>query len=259
MSNQEIYEAIEAYLSGNLKGTDLTDFEARLRSDSELAAQVLLFQDMDEALNDRPVLNFQKLVRSEGAAFIEKDQSEKATVRNIDWSRRYLAIAAALLVAVLSITVLWNIRSVPPSSGKELFAQNFETYTLNQSIRSEETTGDSAIQLGIQQYQANDYQAAAATFQELAANADQDMVIAFCLGNAYLNQQAPPLDLAEQQFQKIIREGESIYVPRAKWFMALIFLEKEEIKQAESLLQEVAKSQDNFGEKARALLKELDF
>ncbi len=226
---QEIYETIEAYLNGTLTGDALTEFEQRLKSEPDLAAQVQLFQNMDDALNDQPALDFQKIVQMEGAAFLQKAAAPPAKVRRIGWSRKQWAIAATLLFLVVSAALFWKMQSTDISSGDELFAQHFETYTLNEGLRGEEDENVD-FKKGIQQYRLKNYGLAAETFNTLAENAPQDMVLAFCLANAYLNQSPPQTDLAQQQFQKIIADGSSIYTPTAKWYMALTLLKKERWK-----------------------------
>ena len=257
MSNQETFEQIEAYLNGALTGVELADFETRLKSDQQLADQVLLFQEIDQAVGDQSALHFQQLVKSEGDDFLAKQNTQKNTPKSISLPRRYLAIAATLLVLVVSLLLYWNINTSAFISGKALYAQNFETYNLHKNLRSESTTDNAVFKLAIEQYQARDFNAASTSFQQLATDAPEDQVLAFCLGNAFLNQQPPKLDLAKAQFQKIIDDGESIYVIRAKWFNALILIESEQFKLAESLLEEVATTQDNLGQKAKSLLQKI--
>ena len=257
MSLQNTYETIEAYLNGTLSAVDSKEFEQRLESDQELLEQLRLFQNINTAVKDKPLLNFQDIVRSEGEAFLAKETSGAALVRPINWPRRLLGIAASLLVLLASIFLIWKMQP-GPLSGEELYVQNFETYPLNQSINRSGEEGPSKFKSGVTQYQAENFVLAAQAFQELAIANDQDMVLAFCLANTYLNLNPPKFDSAEQQFQKIIEDGASIYVPKAQWYLALILLQKEDLKQAEGLLQEVAKSGDQFGVQAKALLKELE-
>ncbi len=257
MTIQDRYEIIEAYINGQLTGAELSDFEAKLQSDSDLAAQVLLFKDIDAGLSDKSVLDFQALVHSEGEAFLQKNTSTEAAVKKIGWSRSFLGIAATLLVLVVSTFIYWQINSGKTLSGKALYAQHFDTYTLNQSIRSNDTAEDPTFQIAVEQYRSEDFKAATATFQKLATNAEQDMVLSFCLAYAYLNQKTPQFDLAQAQFQKIIDEGQSIYVHRAKWYLALIYLEKEERSKAETLLKDLANSPNKIGQQAAAVLKDL--
>ncbi len=257
MIPQDILETIEAYLEGTLTGADRSDFEARLQRDPDLAAQVLLIKDIDRAMSDQVTLDFQKLVQSEGNAFQQKEVSKEKQIKKIGRWRFLTGIAASLLVLVLCTFLFWKMNSAEPPSGNALFAQHFETHTLNPSIRSNEAVETSSFLAAVEQYKAKDFSAAALTFQQLAANDQQDVILSFCLANAYLNQTPPQLSLAQAEFQKVIAEGQSVYVARAKWYLALIYLKNDATSEAVVLLKELAQSSNNLGEQAAAVLKDL--
>lgn len=255
MLSQDVYETIEAYLAGKLNTTELSDFEAKLQADPDLAREVLLLKEIDLAVGDKSVLQFQELVRKEGEAFKQAQSPRAVPVKRLA-PRRYLAVAATLLLLVATVFLLRQYSDSSPS-GQNLFAQHFETYNLSQSMRSESVAEEALFQTAIEQYQNENFSAASSSFQQLANNSPDDMVLAFCLANAYLNQSPPALDPAAAQFQKIIADGQSIYVLRSQWYLALIRLEQGDRAAAKKLLQALAQAPDNLGQKASSLLKDL--
>ncbi len=259
MSNQPIYEKIKAYLDGELTGAELEAFEKELLSNPELAEDVELYQTIDMVLEDEATLNFQKIVQAEDEAFFEENTAKlvEQPIRKIGGFNRQWMIAASFLFLIVSAILLWQLQTNAPQSNQELFAQYADTYPLNEDLRSSDSTV-SDFEKGIQEYQSKDFDAATQTFEVLVAKNEQDMSLLFCLANAYFNQNPPQLDLAAQQFQKIITKDSSIYVPKAKWYLALIALEKEDLVQAKTLLKEVEQSGDKFGKIAERLLKELE-
>ncbi|MGB0931869.1 MAG: tetratricopeptide repeat protein [Chitinophagales bacterium] len=264
MENQPKYEKIEDYLNGRLSGSALIDFEEQIKSDKELAAQVLLFKEMDMALSDESALAFQKMVQEEGEAFFAenaldntKEKAEREPIiRQLSPPRRRWMIAASFLVFILSTLLLWQYQSNNPTSNEDLFAQHYEIYSLNEDLRGNDSTA-TQFETGIQQYQAKDFDVTAQIFEALVAANERDMNLIFCLAHAYLNQNPPQFDLAQRQFQKIITNDSSIYTPKAKWYAALILIQKGEVIEAKSLLKDVTESGDKFGQKAKDLLKEL--
>lgn len=256
MSSQSTYENIEAYLDGTLTGDQLKAFEEQLQSDKELASQLALFQNVDQAIGDKATLNFQKMVAAQGEKFLHNTSGQVKNESKVIRFSRPWAIAAALLALIVSAMIFWNIQSADPPSTEALFAQNFETYPLNQSVRGG-STDNSVLKIGVQQYQGKDYLAAAQTFEPLAQADQSDMLVAFCLANAYLNQEPPQFDFAKRELQRIIDDGVNIYVLRAKWYLALIFLKEGNIEKTKSLLKAVAQSGDSLGQKAKTLLKDL--
>jgi len=247
MSNKDTYEKIEAYLSGTLQGAELTAFERAIREDKALSKQVRLFRDMDTVLSDKATLDFQKMVAAEGNAFLNPKEKKKEPARLLRYPSFRMAAAAVLLLIASAAGLL---------SGSELFAQHFETYPLNPDMRSGDA-GQSTFEQGIEQYQSKDFIAAAQIFQELSQTDNQDMSLAFCLANAYLNQIPPQLDLASEALQKIISNGESVYVPKAKWYQAMILLKKEDTVAAKKLLEDLVEISGNLSRQAEEVLKDL--
>ncbi len=260
MSSQSIYEKIEAYLEGKLTEEERKAFEAQLASDPKLAEKVSLYKNIDQVIEDQSTLDFQKLVQEQGTIFLQNEQKETAgeqsPIRFL--SRRSLLIAASLLILVISIVLIYqNVNNQDKLSGPELYAHNFDTYNLNQSLRSQ-VSRLTDFQNGIKAYQSQDYDLAVNIFEDLAQNDSDDIVLAYCLAQAYLNQQPAQFAKAKASLRKIIVEGGSIYVPKAKWYLALIHLQEEALVEAKNLLEEVAQSDDQFGAKAKQVLGQLD-
>jgi len=265
MSLQNTYEKIENYLNCTLIGADLEAFEEQLQGDTKLLEKVKLMRNVDAVLSDEADLAFQQMVETEAGLFLDELDLEEAeqsvantsSVQKIGgWNRKW-AIAASFLLLMVSMVLLWQVQSNHPVSNEDLFATHFDTYRLNKNVRG---VGDSPteFQKGIQHYNANEFEAATQVFEALTAQEPNDLSLAFCLGNAYLNQEPPQLDLAQSQFEKIISDGGSIHVPKAQWYMALVAVKKGDLEQAKTLLKQVEQSGDKFGQKAEKLLKEIE-
>lgn len=257
MTPQQSFEKIEAYLNGELDEVQLKIFEEQMKKDDALAAQVHLFKNMDLAISDKSALQFQKLVQKEANPFFQKSSAPEAKIRKLSWTSRSWTIAASILVLIISATLLFQkFGSSDPVSNQELFAQNFMVYDLDENLRSSAIEPD-LFQAGIREYQKENYSAAIDTFQNLQKSTPNDMVLAFALGNTFLNQNPSNFRLAQAEFQKVIEEDNSIYVSKAKWYLALIYINNGRINLAKNLLQEVVESGDNLSKNAEHLLKDL--
>lgn len=255
MSAEERQEQIDAYLNGELQAEQLKAFEEALQSDEVLRSEVTLLKNIEVVIQDKSALAFQKMVQEQGQLFLQEEVPSTAKVRKI--GTRQWAIAATFLLLVVSGVLFWSKFSDSTISGPELFAENFTVYRLNTEMRSGNTTITS-FEEGIAQYQSGHYSTASEIFAQLLIANPQDMVLAFCLANAYLNQTPPQLVAAQPLFERIISDGESIYVPRAQWYLALLFLQKEEIEKAKELLLQVATSGDSYADQANDILSKLD-
>lgn len=258
MSSQSTYELIESYLEGKLEGEVLEKFEQRLQSDQDFAEQFALFNQVDRVLEDKGALDFQKMVQEQGTLFLQKESSSETSegkVLNIFSNRKNWLIAATLLFLVISSLVLWN-NSNTNLSGPALYAQHFETYNLNQAVRSG-AAEEGDFEKALNAFQKADYLQASQLLENLSKTKQSDMLLSFSLAQAYLNQKPAKFAAAKDALQKIIADGKSIYTPKAKWYLALILIHEESNVEAKKLLEDVAKSGDQFGAKAKTLLKEL--
>lgn len=104
------FEQIQDYLNGELTGTSLSDFEAQIKSDPALKAEVDLHRDIDLALIDNGNIPF---VQTLNGIHEKQKETEKKPVEEVaPVSRRRilryaLAAAAAVLLAVFALPFLF--------------------------------------------------------------------------------------------------------------------------------------------------------
>ncbi len=251
---------IEAYLSGDDTPEDRRSFKQTIDTDPQLANEVKLWQNVDDALSNESTLDFQQKVTDAGKDYLAATGSPTAKIRRMGISRRLLSIAAGVLVLVASSVLIWQLNQDDPTSGQELYAANFTPYQIvPETVRSTEELllSSSKLSKGLIEYQEKDFTAAAATFESLLPDYEDSMNLVFPLANAYLNQQPARTSLAAEQFQRVIDNDQSAYVPRAKWYLALIRIQEEDFAAAKSLLEEVKAYGGKTGQRAEALLKSL--
>ncbi len=272
MFSQEIYEQIEAYLEGSLNQVDVRKFEQQMADDPALAAEVTLWQQIDTAIGESDVADFQAMVYAEKGAFFEaiaehetsmssapSQTSSKVSPQIGGWSRRVWAIAASVLILAFSALLILKMPSNKEANHEELYAQYFDTYDLSESLRSmDEDSSNADLTQALSQYKSGDFAAAAQSFQKLVANSPQDDALLFSLASTYLNQTPPRLAEAKQRFQKIVKANASFYVPQAQWYLALIALKKGKLEEAKGLLEKVIQSGDDSAKKSKELLETIN-
>lgn len=252
-------EQIDAYLSGDNTPEERRGFEQATAADPQLAGEVTLWQNVDEALGDEPTLDFQQTVAKVGKDYLAAMGSSQAKVRRLGVSRRLLSIAAAVLVLVASSVLIWQLSQGSPVNGQELYAANFTPYEITpEAVRSTDLPPPpSGLTKGLIEYQDKQYAAAATTFESLLPAYKDSMNLVFTLANAYLNQQPARVSLAATQLQRVIADGQSTYVPRAQWYLALIRVKEGDLPAAKALLEDVISYGGETGKQAEALLKSL--
>ena len=220
MSNQNTYEQIESYLNGELQGDDLRKFEQQLIINKSLSDQVSLFKEMNTVLSDREALDIQNIIQEEGINYATQKKSPK--ILSLNFSK--VIASAALLILLFAALFIWKNQLFTGNSDKELFAKYFETYSINESVRSSEI-GQERMTLAISEYQKGNFEEAVLQLQNLTNEAPQDMRLKFYLAQAFLNLDSKNKAAAKNIFEVIIEDGKSIYVPASKWYLALILLD----------------------------------
>ena len=252
MSDQNLYEKIEAYLNGELEGSILSEFELQLKNDKELAAQVELFKDVDDAIKDKSTLDFQKLVADQGNAFLSDSKPTQPVVKKIN-SFRYLIAAACTLLVMAAIFLLLKPST---SSSQELYAQHYEIFVLDENVRST-ISNDSDFDLAVENYQNERYDKAIELFKNILDDDPSDMITTFYLAHSYINNSTDDFDMARVNFEMVVQEGNSIYVPDSKWYLALIHLAQDNPSQAKTLLEELKTYGPPWDTKANQLITQL--
>ncbi len=77
--NDKDLQQIERYLAGELKDRELQNFEARLNTDQEFYDSVLAQQHINNALNDKGLWSFMKILKKVEANFYTKKNQQQPT------------------------------------------------------------------------------------------------------------------------------------------------------------------------------------
>lgn len=248
-------EEIEGYLDGSLQGTALQNFQQRLQNEPALAKQVALLKKVDHSLKDEKALEVQKVVMELGDEFFQKTAIPAPTHR-LPFYRRPLAIAAGFLLLIALAFLLQQQMSDPLRSNQELYAAYYQPYQAADTNRGEDT--QTLYQQALQQYQAKAYPQTIAKLQEVLAVNPDDIPARFYLAHAYLNSTPPALEEASNYFKEIIDDGKSILVPKAQWYLALVYLKQDQSAAAKAVLQSLSNSADGkLAEQAKDLLGQM--
>ncbi|MFK8163877.1 MAG: hypothetical protein AB8H12_15635 [Lewinella sp.] len=255
MSSQNTNKKINDYLDGALSESEKADFQESIGQTPGLAEELQLWQDIDQATSDEATLDFQRKVAEAGAPY---QVNKTAKVRSLTGVRRYLAIAASVLVLVSAGLFIYQQIGDQEMSGSELYASNYTAYDLSQIRKSGLDVANETFAQGVASYSAGDFEQAATLFAPLTEAGSNKMKATFALAHAYLNQAPPKTKEAEARFRSIITDNNSSYVTSAKWYLALIHLEREEIGLATPLLEAVQQAGGKQGKAAAAILAEVE-
>lgn len=240
-------ELIERYLEGDLSQSELNNFEAQLKIDTELQAMVELHSEVDMAVSQTDVIDLRQQLQTIAA----KQHASETPVRKLSL-RRIAWLAAASVAVLLAVSVVFNQQNNTPG---DMFAGNFEVYTGPENVRAASPDVDSDIYIALENYNNNDFASAIVKFEQiLDENPDNNMIRLYA-ANALI--ETGNVDKAELYLNMIIESQDIFYTEHAQWYLALVSLKKDNLKDAKSILENIVRENTRYSDEASELLKAL--
>ncbi|NOQ72141.1 MAG: tetratricopeptide repeat protein [Crocinitomix sp.] len=235
--NAEYIELFDAYLQGELSIEERLTFEVRLSNDSTFKAKFEAFQGFEQDLVDAEVTAFKdRLTQWDKSQ--DKNNPKQGRVIPI----RLIGLAASIAV-ILFISILYLVGR---PNNQDLVAANFEPYDNILTVRGEKV----ALDDGLQQYEAGEYEAAIVIFEQFPENVNAQ----FYLGESHLALQE--FDAALTAYKSVLQTT-GIFYEIAEFHLALSYLGNDDEQGAKETLAAIQKESDYYS-KAQDLLGELE-
>lgn len=249
-------EFIEAYFTNKLSDSELIAFEERLKNDKDFFDRVQLekqlFESLDEASLGSVSNKDHASVQAYKAAF-ESDAIRdikkaiiKAEVSYEQKPKRYIGlyIAAAASIALLISIFFWNETNESSSS---LYTEYIELSTLP-SLAERRNESSDVLLNAQRQFENKSYTEAINILQEAIKDTTDHRAVKYVyLGIAQM--ESHQFDDAMHTFETLA-QSDFIDAPLAHWYMALLYLKKDDRKQAEIRLKKIIK--ENLYNKSKA-------
>lgn len=256
MDKESMYKKIDQYLNNELEGVDLEEFERQLKEDKNLAKEVALIRDVEEAVEDRYLdTEFAPKLRKMGKEYFKEDKTTELSPPNINAITSkptsnnrlttILFVGSIIIGALLWIyftatpTVIPIEQTTPEVETEQIFAANFQPYAVDNLQRSG-TSGDSDYQTAIEAYQVKDYATAIPILEQALVATPNDSDIKMLLGNSYLGTKSGQAQAAVDLFKPLAADESSLYIEQAEWYLALAYLQNNQVAEAQALLEKIA-------------------
>ena len=255
MINDNDFLLLESYVEKTLIGEAKISFEERLKQEDELQYYLTLMLESDIILEE-----FDKEQQiGEWKDFLQTEQTQHVTpvrkLQNIRNSRAgsYLLSIAAMLLLFVAIYFI-----VPSTSNSpEQLASQYWTETAHFSY-ADARRGDTPITIEnttkkiYELHKTGNYDTALSTIEELSVS-DEKMTL--LKGSCYYNM--GQVDNAIYTFRQITSLQNSYIEDEAKWYLALSYLKKGDIKMSKQELQEIINKKSWNYKLAQKLLNEI--
>lgn len=245
--NEEIerLELIEKYIKGELAGTKLAEFEARLKSDPELSDEVDIFRDIlaGTALAGREELaeeisathqnlkkdGFFENITQQEAKQIDIRRNDQSNIRRIGMSK-WWALAAGMALIIVAGYFIFKTGGQP--NYEEVFAQIYEPE--NSAIDNilddlsslgmagaDDPRADS-LAAALKLYKLDEFDEAQSYLEVLVQNDTEDYIARLYLGLSQL-QQGKYVE-ASQQLKTTSQVNGFRYKDVSDWYLALSYI-----------------------------------
>lgn len=238
--NEALMERFDALRENRLSEQERKSLEAELKSNPELQAQWLQYQEAERWLTVAGSLH----LKTQMQAVAPGTGSPGLVVRL--WQRKSWLVAAGIAL-LLSVSMWWWYPSAPPPN---TLAAWYEVYP-SENLRSEDEERDTPFALGMKAYQQRELAGAVERLSVVPENDPRYLETTFYRGVALLGlAQAEPavLDLAWVVEQEDARFGEA-----AQWYLLLAYWQVGALDEAEALARRLREEASPFyAEQARA-------
>ncbi len=248
MTEEEKFEQIDDYVSGNLPAEAQAVFEQQLRADPQLAEAVALHRDM--------LTGFRRAIRRDVDRESEVDRERKAHYARLEQqaARRNRAVVPLWLTGIAASLVLGaGVYLLTGDKHDKLFAAYYQPYMAAATERG--GTATDAKAQALQAYENGAYERAATLLSSCAGAPSPDAECLFFAGLSSLALSRLPE--AERHLLQVVTLPPNDYAGRARWYLALAYLKDDQPGKAEPLLRELQGQGGFYGKKATELLKEL--
>jgi len=238
-------ERIEKYLNGEMNQKELVAFEKELEADKALFGEYQLRKEVETAILDDHALKIQNTLDE-----IMAEPAANPKIRAFKKNAFVLKIAASVVgFMIIASAVLYFVFN--NNQRDQLFMEYYQASDAVMIVRSGNSKADGSLIQGMQAYDASDYNRAV----ELLNQVDENVTATFYTALSYV--ELKKYIEAEKAFQKIIKQGNNLFVDQAEWYSALLKLKIGETEQARLAFIDISNSNSFYNIKASRILVKL--
>lgn len=243
-------EQIDKYIKGELNEKEQQDFEQQIANDSQLLEavnfQVAIVEGVKDVFRSEMLGHFDDLEK-------QIANSPKTVSRSKGKMRRLIVGVLALAASVLLIVFVWIDRGV---NTEQLFATNYSIYpNYVSNIERSNPEVTNLYAKAFQQYEQGQYIQAIQGFEAILVINKKDIVVAFYLGVAYLENKE--LTKALEQLNVAKQATAHRFSDPALWYAALTQLQLGKPEAAKADLEILMNKEGSYQQKSEKLFKQL--
>jgi tetratricopeptide (TPR) repeat protein len=228
---------IDNYLTGEMGPDEIKSFELELKLNAQLSREFNLSVEIDQMIaEDEDVLSFRNQLKE---IHERKSSTLTRTFSLTEFNRRWY-YAAASIVALIMISGLLYLVVPKDYSNERLFSMYYSTEKVMNVSRS----ADNHLFEALIKYQHREFSEAARLFEAILREDENNIVIRFYSGIAYIETQHYSDAIAA--FKKILEGEDNLYTEHASWFLGLTYLRVNETEEAINTFNSIMNDPNNY-------------
>lgn len=245
-------QSIEDFIDGTLDDELLEDFNAELKENTDLIAELALREHISEAIAETDI---QSLRAGLQAAQSDADRTDVNFImmpRFEKGTRRIWRNSAAMIIVLIGLAGILNFGLQSPN-------HTYDEYFDSPTWASERSITDNLdkIQTAKIYYQAAEYQKVVDLLNSIAVPKNEAFVSEFYKGLSYQNMDS--LENAITAYTKVIKHGNNLFVEEAEWYKSLCYVKMNKKAEAKFELLAVIDRKGYYESDAKAILRKLKY
>ena len=252
MTEEKDIALVTDYLEGSLGPEEKEQVEKRLQLEADFSA---LFQDIKQLTGGMERLSHKKLLERMDTLEENLDNplEKKPETKTVFWTFQRLA-AVFIGLAIVAFASWYGLSGSGELNGPILYQQYYQAYdNVMVPITRGEDDNMSLLERAFSAYEQGSYEEADGLFDELLTS-EQPVFVSFYAGIAAL--EANEDEKGKALLEKVMNTDDA-FADRARWYLALHHLNKEEYNTTISLLEGLKETESSYAARATELLKEL--
>lgn len=238
---------IERYNAGEMNEAEKLWFLKELEGNKKLREEVEIRRRTDMVLKNHNVIQLRNRLSE-----IEIQRAARVAVKNNRkrLPMKYAAVIASFIMA--GSLFVYNSRNL---SNQEIIDRFYTPYEATSASRSQQTIYNSDYSTALEYFNIHDYNNAALYFSKVLESDPKFIESTMLYGVSNFEEKNYPV--AEQSFSKVISNNDNLYLEDAQWYLALCYLNTNEMTKAEKQLMMIRRSESIYRKNASKVLRKM--
>jgi tetratricopeptide (TPR) repeat protein len=238
---------IERYIAGEMNEAELSWFLREMDGNSRLREEVALRKKTDLVLKNHDLIQLRNKLSE-----IEKSREKRVPVKATG-KRVFIGIAAAIVgLIILGSIALFSNRHL---TNDEIIAQYYKSYDGVVVSRSSQAAAGDDYSTGLDYFNIHDYENAALYFSKVIKRNPGNMESTMFYGTSSFEVKNYPA--AQESFSKVIDDNNNLFIEDAEWYLALCYLQTNDMKKAAGELTIIKNSRSIYSKNAGKILRRM--